>query len=128
MKTDIWQKACAVLLMLLLSLAGWGLWRVHDLDVWKAVTEQRMTTWHTPINSASVATPASNIMLAGQYQMGLSCEQQLEFAQRTMVRAYSQIKRGAYDPSLKTLLIGLEDSGLSCREHRDSLECEGVKR
>ena len=124
MNKDLWQKACAVLLMMILGLAGWGLAKVYDIDIWKAVTEERMATWHTPLNITAAATPASHIMLAGQYSSGLSCEQRLEFAQRTMLRTYSQIKGGAYDPALKTLLLGLEDSGLTCREHKDGLNCE----
>ena len=80
-----------------------------------------MLVWHTGLGSN--AMNASNVMLASQYQMELSCEQKLEFAQRTMLRTYSQIKNGAYDPSLKTLMLGLEDTGLICREHRGSLEC-----
>ena len=124
MNTDMWQKACAAMLAILIGIAGWGLAKVYDIDIWKAVTEERMATWHTPLNTASAATPASHIMFASQYSSGLSCEQRLEFAQRTMVRAYSQIKHGAYDPSLKTLLLGLEDSGLTCREHKGGLECE----
>ena len=118
MNKDLWQKACAVLLMLLLSLAGWGLWKVNEVNERTIRIEERILIWHTPTSSN-----ASNIMLAGSYAKGLSCEQKLEFSQRTMLRAYSQIKNGAYDPALKTIILGLEDSGLTCRESGGSLEC-----
>jgi len=109
MNKDLWQKACAVLLMLLLSLAGWGLWTAR--------MEERMLIWHTGTGTAS------NIMFASQYSSQLTCGQRLAFSQKTMLRAYTQIKNGAYDPALKTLMVGLEDSGLTCREYKGSLEC-----
>ena len=125
MNKDLWQKACAVLLMLLLSLAGWGLWKVDAVDERTARMEERMLIWHTGTGTASY-TPdmaVGSLMLASQYSSQLTCGQRLAFSQKTMLRAYTQIKNGAYDPALKTLMVGLEDSGLTCREYKGSLEC-----
>ena len=118
MNKDLWQKACAVLLMLLLSLAGWGLWKVNEVNERTIRIETRMSIWHT-----ATATATSTVMLASQYSKGLTCEQRLDFSQKTMLRVYGQIKSGAYNASLKTLMIGLEDSGLTCREYKGGLEC-----
>ena len=87
------------------------------MDERTARMEERMLIWHTGTGTAS------NIMFASQYSSQLTCGQRLAFSQKTMLRAYTQIKNGAYDPALKTLMVGLEDSGLTCREYKGSLEC-----
>ena len=124
-----WEKVACALLAGAFLLAGGALAKIYAIDisynVWKAVTEQRMATWHVtaPTLSSNSASPASHVMLASQYSKGLTCEQRLDFSQKTMLRVYGQIKSGAYDPALKTLMIGLEDSGLTCREYKGGLEC-----
>jgi hypothetical protein len=120
MKTDLWQKACAVLLMMLLSLAGWGLWKVEEVNERTIRIEERILIWHTPTTSNT----SLYAMPVGMYSEQLSCEQKLEFSQRTMLRAYSQIKNRSYEPALRTLMLGLEDSGLDCKEYQGSLRCE----
>ena len=118
-----WDKVCAYLAILLVGLAAWGLSKVYEVDVKTETMSARMSIWHTPVKTAGVTLPASHAMLASQYSKGLTCEQRLDFSQKTMLRAYTQIKNGAYDPALKTLMVGLEDSGLTCREYKGSLEC-----
>ena len=95
-----WEKLACALLAGTFLLAGWGLAKVYNIDIWKAVMTERITTWHTPVKIAGVATPASHVMLASQYSKGLTCEQRLDFSQKTMLRVYGQIKSGAYDPAL----------------------------
>ena len=124
MNTDMWQKACAFLLVLLLSLAGWGLWEVHALGITCERIETKMTIWHAPMGGA-VGTHGDEIitgimLTGGRYDP----QMQIEFAQRAMVTTYNAIKRKQYDTALKTLLVGLEETGLTCREHKDGLNCE----
>ena len=113
MKNELWQKACAALLMLILSLAGWGLWKVNEVNERTIRIETKMEIWHTDIGGDNTA-----MMVAAPPQ------QQLQFAQRSMVRAFNQIMARDYSPALKTLRVGLEETGLHCRVDGDYLRCE----
>lgn len=63
-----------------------------------------------------------SIWLASDYRM--PCDQALDFAQKSMIRAYGQIDRQENSGAVKkTLLSGLEYMGLQCQSIKGGLSC-----
>ena len=113
---NAWEKLACALLAAALLLAGWGLWKVDIVDDRTARIETAIGIYHQKVG-------APDAMQAGRF-VGYSCEERLDFLQLSSLKAYNSIKQRDYDAALRTIMLGLDESGLHCKEHRGSLRCE----
>jgi hypothetical protein len=114
----MWSKAAAAAFVMLTGIAGWGLKKVYDVDIRVTRIDAKLEIWMTP-ERAEYDEASYGIVLAGY-----SPQQSAEFARKAMVRAANQLLVKDTDGALKTLLIGLDETGLRCSPVGDHLECK----
>lgn len=102
-----------------LALGSWALYEITEMNERLARIETKIDIWHTPMPKPTVSTA----MLVASPPT--DPRQQIAFAQRTMVKAANQILTNETGAALKTLVVGLEETGLICRIYRDTMQCEG---
>src|SRR3990172_5286954 len=124
MSENIWAKAAAGAFALLALIATWGVKKVYEVDIKVTRIEAKLDIWTTPL----AAPPGDRSALDDGFGLTLISapyqrQQGLDFAQRSMVRAAEQILQNDAKAALKTLLIGLEETGLRCVPVKDHLEC-----
>lgn len=126
---DIWVKAACAAFVLLTTLAGWGLKKTYEIDIKITRVETKLDIWTTPLPRPSPVGvsedertygPKGNVQFVA---MPYKQQQSIDFSQKAMVRAADQILQKDLDGAVKTLVIGLEGTGLSCTIASDHLEC-----
>jgi hypothetical protein len=125
---NLWVKvalgACSTLLTVVLALSGWGLNKVYEVDRKVDHIDNLITIWTTPVprppNFRDPAIRPAVYYPAGEYRGA----QGADFAQKSMYLAASQLLQKDTDGALKTLLLGLEATGLKCVPAGDHLDCK----
>ena len=123
---NLWPKlAVGLVVLVLLPLGGWNLSETYDIRQVVTRIDAKLEIWMTTPRAANERNRQrtdyydAELLLASQYKG----QQGLDFAQRSMVRAADQILQSDAKAALKTLLIGLEETGLRCTPAKDHLEC-----
>jgi len=130
---NLWPKlAVGLVVLVLLPLGGWNLSETYDIRQVVTRIDAKLEIWMTTPRGASEDQGSipwvsdyydAKLLLASQYRG----QQGLDFAQRSMVRAADQILQKDPAGALKTLLIGLDETGLRCSPAGDHLECAQLK-
>jgi hypothetical protein len=119
MKDNIWAKAATGAFGLLAVLAGWGLNEVYNVKMNVVRIETKLDIWMTP-----TPRPATSARLLLASSMPLRGAPATEFAQKSMLRAADQILHKDCDGALKTLFVGLDQTGLLCWPAGETVECK----
>jgi hypothetical protein len=134
MTDNLWVKAAGAAFALLTGIASWGLLRTVDVKDQVVtvsgrvdVLDTRLEIWTTMVGKPMLKPAVlrrearePDVYYASAPYQG---DKAALFAQKAMVAAAEQILRNDAEGALKTLIVGLDATGLSCVPSGDHLEC-----